>query len=269
MIIGIAGFPELTHNYTEAVLLAAGRSPGTSRPPAAASPFLRHIQQQQCRLTVETEVSLSPGHAARWDALILPGGGDIDPALLPGNPPLDPHCHDVNPALDRAQLALLRLFVQKRKPVLGICKGMQLICLFFGGSLIQHLPAAEAHRYKECDQFHPTHAAPGSFLFDLYGGHFTVNSAHHQGIRIPPDAFAPGCTASPVSAPEMLSASDNDTFPLSIIQTSDDGVPEGLIHKTLPIIGLQWHPERLCGRFSRQDAADGSLIFQYFLSLIR
>lgn len=297
MIIGIAGFPELTHNYTEAVLLASGRSPGSSRPPAAASPFLRHIQQQQCRLTVETEVSLSPGHAARWDALILPGGGDIDPALLSGNPPPDPHCRDIDPALDRAQLALLRLFVQKGKPVLGICKGMQLICLFFGGGLIQHLPDAEAHRYKECDQFHPTHAAPGSFLFDLYGGRFTVNSAHHQGILIPPDASAPGCTAPPAPAPaspvpvpaspvpapaspasapappasasETLPASGSTTFPLSVIQTSDDGVPEGLIHKTLPILGLQWHPERLCGRFARQDAADGSLVFQYFLSLIR
>lgn len=247
MIIGIAGLPELTCNYAEAVSIAADRTASSSfaalsSVPFAASPFGRRMRRESYAKP-EIEVSLLPRRAQRWDALILPGGGDIDPALLPGKPPLDPHCHDVDPVLDRQQLSLLELFIQKKKPVLGICKGMQLICLHFGGDLIQHLETAEAHRYKECDQFHSVHAAPGSFLFDLYGSRFVVNSAHHQGVRVPQNAY------------------------LSLIQASDDGVPEGLIHKTLPIIGLQWHPERLCGRFARQDAVDGSLIFQYFLSL--
>lgn len=279
MIIGIAGFPELTHNYIEAVRLSAdcAVSPSTALP--AASSFLRHIQKQQRHFMPEIEVSLSPARAARWDALILPGGGDLDPLLLPGKPPLDPHCHDIDPELDRQQLMLLELFVRKEKPVLGICKGMQLICLYFGGSLIQHLATAETHRYKECDQFHPSHAVQGSFLFDLYGSRFTVNSAHHQGIFVPGSAYASGCPVSSLYSGTQLSGADTSQrtgflplsgtcpFPLSVIQTAEDGVPEGLVHKTLPIIGLQWHPERLCGRFARQDAADGSLVLQHFFSL--
>lgn len=281
MIIGIAGLPGLTHNYIEAIRTAADRPvpPSTALP--AASSFLRHIQKQQRHFMPDIEVSLSPDRAARWDALILPGGGDIDPALLPGKQSLDPHCHDIDPELDRQQLMLLELFVKKRKPVLGICKGMQLICLYFGGDLIQHLATAEAHRYKECDQFHPTHAVCGSFLFDLYGSCFTVNSAHHQGIRVPESAYASGCPVSSLYSGTQLSGADTSQrtgflppsgacpFPLSVIQTADDGVPEGLVHKTLPIIGLQWHPERLCERFARQDAVDGSLVFRYFLSLCR
>lgn len=226
MTIGIAGLPELTQNYREAACLVQ---------------------------TPTLDVSLLPERAKNWDALILPGGGDIDPALLPGAPPADPHCHDIDPELDRRQLALLDLFVQHQKPVLGICKGMQLIHLYFGGGLCQHLPTADTHRYLKYDQLHPTHAEKDSFLFELYGRNFTVNSAHHQGILMPGRqcAFRPG------------------SFPLSVIQYATDGVPEGIVHHTLPIIGLQWHPERLCGRFARQDAVDGGKIFRHFLSLIR
>lgn len=322
MIIGIAGQPGLTRNYIEAIRSAADRAVFPPSAPPAASPFMRHVQLQHGQ-GAEIEVSLSPGRAARWDALVLPGGGDIDPALLPDKPSPDPRCHDIDPVLDRQQLALLDLFVKKEKPVLGICKGMQLICLYFGGGLIQHLETAEAHRYKECDQFHPTHAAPGSFLFHLYGSRFTVNSAHHQGICVPRSAYSArpaqpallsGADAALLSDADAARLSDADAtllsgagvvlpsgmdtarlsgadaaqssgadasqgagllppsavspFPLSVIQTADDGVPEGLIHKTLPIIGLQWHPERLCGQFARRDAADGSLVFRYFLSLM-
>lgn len=234
MKIGIAGLSGQTQNYTKALQLAYDHlqcEPASD----AKIPVMENLQ---------IITSLSPADAALWDALVLPGGGDIDPQLLPGTPAPDPRCHDLNPALDRAQLRLLNLFLSRKKPVLGICKGMQLISISFGGDLIQHLPTADRHRYCGHDQLHFSHAQEDSFLAALYGVHFSINSAHHQGIR--PDA--PG-------------------YGLRIIQWADDGVPEALCHETLPIIGLQWHPERLCGTFARPGAVDGSLVFQFFFSL--
>lgn len=242
MIVGIAGLPELTANYIEALRLAACRNGAGFSPAPDADSIVPHTESS-CFKNLKIEVSLLRERAAGWDALILPGGGDIDPALLPGHPPLDPHCHDIDPALDRQQLALLALFIREQKPVLGICKGMQLICLSFGCNLCQHLTTAGKHRYIQHDQFHSSHAQKSSFLEKLYGSDFIVNSAHHQGILLRPGEIA-------------------------AIQQADDGVIEGIVHTRLPIIGLQWHPERLCGRFARPDLIDGSLVFQHFLSLI-
>ena len=68
-----------------------------------------------------------------YDGLVLPGGGDIDPRLF-GQLPRGTRAFD--PELDRLQLAILKAFVLDRKPVLGICKGMQLINIFFGGDMV-------------------------------------------------------------------------------------------------------------------------------------
>ena len=172
-----------------------------------------------------------------FDGLLLPGGGDIDPALF-GEP--NQGSRSIDGTLDRIQLALLGDFVRSKKPVLGICKGMQLINVYFKGGIIQHLPTAGLHEYREADQVHSSKAAENSLLCRLYGVHFPVNSAHHQAI---------GRTGQG----------------LSVVQWAPDGTPEALQHTSLPIAAVQWHPERMCFAHRRTDTPDGSLLLSSFL----
>ena len=210
----IAGYPDLTANYEQA-LSALGAACHTS---------------------------LSLPDPSAYDALILPGGGDIAPNLF-GQ--INYGSRKIDATLDRLQLAILKSFVADKKPVLGICKGMQLINVFFGGDICQHLPSAPAHEYNvqnQQDAVHETQASPGSFLHKLYGEYFSVNSAHHQGVDLPGNN-------------------------IRYIQYAMDDVPEGLTHTYLPIWGVQWHPERMCFSHKKEDTVDGSLLFSAFLML--
>lgn len=208
----IAGNPEKVPNYTNAMTALGAIS----------------------------KVSLDPADADDFDALLLPGGGDVEPSLYGET---NQGSSGIDLDLDQKQLKLMDLFVQAKKPVLAICRGHQLINVYFGGTLVQDLPTADVHRHIGYDQAHMSHALSGSILERLYGSSFSINSAHHQGIK----ALGKG---------------------LSVIQTSHDGVIEAVIHETLPVIGLQWHPERMCFDKRRDDTVDGSLILSYFLSLI-
>lgn len=177
-----------------------------------------------------------------FDGLLLPGGGDIDPGYFNET---NNGSRNIDKGLDAAQFTMLRQFISSGKPILGICKGMQLINVEFGGNIIQNLPTASTHQYLNKDRIHKTIAVRDSFLYELYGEEFVVNSAHHQGCG-------------------------KIGEPLEVIQYSaDDSVVEGIRHKKLPIMGLQWHPERMCGKYRRPDTVDGSRIFSFFRSNIR
>lgn len=208
----IAGYPEKTGNYEKA-LRDLGACPVTSL----------HVPDSE-----------------EYDALLLPGGGDIDPLLF-GQ--LNNGSREIDTALDRIQMMILKGFIWTKKPVLGICKGIQLINIFFGGDIIQHLPSYKTHEYIGHDQIHKSHAEGKSFLAALYGLEFAVNSAHHQGLG---------------------AAGRN----ISYIQHAEDGVVEGLLHDTLPVIGVQWHPERMCSDHAVPSLPDGSRLFHYFLDLL-
>lgn len=176
---------------------------------------------------------------SKYDGLLLPWGGDIDPRLF-GQ--IARGTRSFDPVLDRIQLAILRAFVWERKPVFGVCKGMQLINIFFGGDMFQDLARAKAHEYIGKDQHHGSKAQPGSELFGLYGEGFVVNSAHHQGVDLPGKGIL-------------------------YTQYADDGVVEGLEHCYLPVSGVQWHPERLCFAHKKEGMADGSKILRNFVKI--
>jgi len=174
-----------------------------------------------------------------FDGLIIPGGGDVDPSFygqgINGS-------EDIDIELDNAQLDIIDRFLSAGRPILGICRGEQILNVFFGGSLIQNLPNAYRHkRDHNGDRAHPTQAEEGSFIADIYGTAPVVNSAHHQAV----DRLGSG---------------------LKVVQMSDDNVIEAFYHTTLPVWGVQWHPERMCFEKKRSDTVDGSRVISFFLN---
>ena len=175
------------------------------------------------------------GEPTRADALLLPGGGDLHPRLYGQS---FAGSADIDESRDASELSLVRTFAAQKKPIFGICRGLQLINVAFGGTLHQHI---DGHSQIDGnDRLHETHT-DDPLLRSLYGGRFTVNSAHHQSVA---------CPGSKLCA----------------VQWAADGTVEALRHRTLPIFAVQWHPERLCGKFARSNAIDGLILLREFFS---
>lgn len=176
---------------------------------------------------------------ADFDGLLLPGGGDIHPRLYGQS--IDKST-GIDEKLDQRQLKIMDHFVKEKKPILGICRGHQLINVYFSGDLIQDITTAKQHkRENDVDKAHDTFVKSGSWLEEIYGSaHLVTNSAHHQAV----DHMGRG---------------------LKAVQHTEDGIIEAMEHETLPIWTVQWHPERMCFAYKREDTADGSEVLRYFL----
>ncbi len=155
------------------------------------------------------------------DALLLTGGGDVDPARY-GEQPV-PEVYGVDPARDDWELALVR--AADRHPILGVCRGAQLLNVAAGGTLIQHLSStAAAHRLRERDQevVHDVDVDPDSLLAGIVGQpRLGVNSIHHQAVKRVGEGFRAVAWAA-------------------------DGVVEAIERSDgAPVVAIQWHPESL------------------------
>lgn len=177
-----------------------------------------------------------------YDGLLLPGGEDVDPSLYGAE---NRGSVGISPALDALQTASLEAFVRAGKPVFGICRGEQLINVFFGGTLVQDLPekARHAHGEGEPDRVHALRAEEGSFLHGLYGAAFQVNSSHHQAV----ERLGKGLRA--------------------VAFCGEDGVVEAVAHETLPVLAVQFHPERMRPPFADPRVVSGDPVLRLFLSL--
>ncbi len=173
----------------------------------------------------------------RLDGLLLPGGGDVDPAMygevVDGSEP-------PNPALDELELTAAKWAIDRNLPTLGICRGQQLINVALGGSLIQHL---DGHRQDGARDrtHHALRVAPGSKLADVLGsGELQVNSLHHQAVR----ALGEGLVA---------------------VAWGPDGTIEGIERPDRSwVLAVQFHPEELVGKHVASER-----LFAAFVSACR
>jgi len=169
----------------------------------------------------------------RIDGVLLAGGPDLHPSLYGQEP--GEHLGPTEPALDGSEVALVRMALEQRLPLLCICRGAQALNVARGGTLVQHL---DGHR-QDVPGRRPTHGVrvePDSLLARALGATaLEVNSFHHQAV----DALGDGLRA---------------------VAWSDDGLVEGIEAVDRPFaVGVQWHAEGLV------DAAEQHALFGAFM----
>ena len=154
----------------------------------------------------------------RSDAILIMGGEDVDPVLYAGHTDY-PGSGNHEPAADRIQITAIHHALATRTPVLGICRGLQLVNVALGGTLIQHMENSDAHRAVAADPFVRTRLAFVSVdLMDSVDRNQVNRCTHHQAI----DSLGEG---------------------LRIAAVSTDEVIEAVVHEEAPLTAVQWHPE--------------------------
>ena len=193
----------------------------------AAGPLLLSVQEYAAAV------------ADRFGGMIVTGGVDVDPARYTSR---DMGKSFTDARIDTLDEALIRAFCEAGKPILGICRGIQMLNVYFGGTLIQDLEAekgiaASVHNMRARDPVPPNNAhahsvtfARGSDLYGIFGEKAGVNSYHHQAVADIADGF-------------------------TVTGTGEDGVIEGMESTVqaegpdgsrFPLItAVQWHPERM------------------------
>ncbi|GIT81940.1 hypothetical protein LLS1_36090 [Leifsonia sp. LS1] len=173
------------------------------------------------------------------DALVVVGGEDIDPAYYGA---AGGYAHESRhlAVADAAQLALARRAVERRTPLLGICRGLQIVNVALGGTLVQDLGEHSPHVNRgvpipEVLTTHPVLLEPGSRVSELLGsGIVDVRSAHHQAVA----ALGAG---------------------LVVTGRAPDGHVEAVEHVDAPVLAVQWHPEDVAAPAGQLTALLGAL----------
>ena len=191
--------------------------------PAVVLPF-RYVERVEA--AGATAVVLPPAATSdaevldRLDAVVFAGGGDLDPALY--DQPAHERTTGLRPERDAAEVPLMRAALDRDLPLLGICRGMQVLSVVSGGALEQHLPDVVGHEGHRPEPGvygrHGVRLAPGSLAHRLLGDEVSVPSYHHQGL------------ASAGS--------------LTVTGWADDESPEVVEDPTRRFaLGVLWHPE--------------------------
>lgn len=201
-VIGISpsvkdGFIRMRQNYAEAVIDAGG------------IPVFLPYSEDSARLAE---------YASMLDGLIFAGGADLDPKYYGEKTAFD--SVEVTPERDVFELALFPVFFETGKPILGICRGIQLMNVAMGGSLYQHI---EGHRQEGKGAPHTASVKAGTRLSGIFGtsGEININSYHHQAVKRAADG-------------------------LTVSALSPEGICEALeFNGERFFVGVQWHPEMI------------------------
>jgi len=176
----------------------------------------------------------------KFDGLILCGGGDISPSYYGQE---NNGSYDIDTKRDICEFKLIESFIKEKKPIFGICRGHQVINVFFGGDLFQDIESSKFHKgTTKGDSIHKVHIKPGSKLSRIYGRSIITNSSHHQAIN----KLGEGIMSTVLWHEEINEASE---------------------HISLPIFSVQWHPERIFQEQIENGLAQGKKLFDYFISL--
>jgi len=155
-------------------------------------------------------------YARKIDGLLIPGGADLNPRYY--REALSSHVRPVPEERSDFEISLLKQVMSFRKPVLGICYGMQLINVFFGGTLYQDIESEVKVEIDHKKDYHMIVITENRFLKE---GRFSVNSTHHQAIK----KLGRRLSAFAYSTDELIEGFYMENFPF--------------------LMGVQWHPERL------------------------
>ena len=167
------------------------------------------------------------------DAFVVTGGVDLDPVTYKDvNTGLS---KDIHPSLDLLDSLVIKYAKTTKKPLLGVCRGLQSVNVFLGGTLYQDL-AQLGLKHSNIPGNHKINTVENDVI--KFESEIAVNSYHHQGIK----KLATG---------------------LKVIGKQTDGIIEAVVHESLPIIAVQWHPEM------RPSSPESKIIFDTFATMVK
>ena len=170
-------------------------------------------------------------YVKKADIIFLTGGEDVNPAYYHAEP--SPNLGEVVGCRDTFEMALLKEAVAQKKPLFGTCRGLQIINVFFGGSLYQDIPSEIdnplPHRQGKriYEKIHDINIEANSRLYKIMGvKRIGVNTSHHQAIK----RLAPGLRVSARATDGIIEAIEGDTYPVAAVQFH----PECLVDNAAP-----------------------------------
>lgn len=173
------------------------------------------------------------------DGFLFTGGADIDPAEY--GELKDEHCGEICKPRDESEKHFFNALVSHPLPTLGICRGLQTINVFAGGTLWQDIPSQVGTEVKHSDSIHEIELVPGTLFSKIIGAPgITVNSYHHQGVKRPAEGLIP-CAFSPDGVAEALCMEGRDDF-----------------------LAVQYHPEMIY-----QTDENAKKIFAWFVDICK